>query len=364
MGEDRDRFRRRAATGAALALAFAATWIALSLTDDRPGWLTVWAPEAAAVGRPLEVRVRLGGSIEATEINCTLHRANSERKGWGFLSSSGPSRPAAGGETHAFLFDVPEREDTAYAFALVFLSPTGSWGQATRAATAKYIPVVGATEAPSSALQRTRVYRYPTPAEEVRRRSKARPAGPRKGPSAWIHPALAALLLAGAALCVANGVRERAAGLPPGGAGERAAWLALAAVMAAGAVFELAGIAGRFASWARQMAEARGVYELRRPVQKGLMAAAAAASLGLFLLFMRSVRRPGPHRALWWTGIGVAAYTAVSFVSVVSFHAVDVARSLAWHGLSPVDAVRGAGAAVAFSGTLASLLGKARRRAT
>ncbi len=72
----------------------------------------------------------------------------------------------------------------------------------------------------------------------------------------------------------------------------------------------------------------------------------AAASLGLFLLFVRAVRKPGPHRALWWAGIGLAAYLAVSFVSVLSFHAVDVARGVLWHGLSAVDAVRGAGALV------------------
>jgi hypothetical protein len=360
MSEGRDHRKRRAAMAAALALAFAATWVALGLTDDRPRWLTVATPEAAVVGRPLEVRVTLEKPVEATWINCTLHRADATRRGWGYLASSGPSRPAAGGETHAFRFEVRARANTAYAFALVYLSPTGKWQDATRAATAKYIPVVEDMAAPGSGLRKARVYHYPTPAEEARARARSERPGPRGRPSVWVHPVLGALLLAGAALSVANAARTRTARLP-GAAEQKSVWLTFAAVMAAGAALELAGVAGRIAAWVRRFAEAQGVYEFRQPVQKAVMAAVAAASVGLFILFIRAVRRPGPHRSLWWTGIGLAAYLAVSFVSVMSFHAVDVARGLAWHGLSPVDGLRGAAAAVAALAALSSLRAKAGR---
>ena len=127
---------------------------------------------------------------------------------------------------------------------------------------------------------------------------------------------------------------------------------------------ELSGIAAHITAWGRRLAEERGVYELRRPAQKAIMAAVAAAGLGLFILFIRAIRKPGPHRALWWAGIGLAAYLAMSFVSVLSFHAVDVARRALWHGVSPVDAVRGVGAFAAFLATLAGVRRPAGRALT
>jgi len=119
-----------------------------------------------------------------------------------------------------------------------------------------------------------------------------------------------------------------------------------AAALALGAVMELSGLAGHVAAWGRRMAEETNIYESRKPLQKAIMAAVAAASLGIFLLFIREVRKPGRHRSLWWAGLGLAAYLSLSFVSVLSFHAVDVARGMQWQGVSPVDAVRGAAALV------------------
>jgi hypothetical protein len=114
------------------------------------------------------------------------------------------------------------------------------------------------------------------------------------------------------------------------------------------AVFELSGLAGHLTAWGRRVAEGQGIYELRKPVQEAIMAATAAGSLGLFFLFIRAVRRPGSHRLLWWAGIGLAAYLSLSFVSALSFHAVDVAREMTFQGVSPVDALRGLGVAVAL----------------
>jgi len=358
MPNDPNRRRLIVAAAAACLLVFAGAWIVLDLTDDRPGWLVVEGPEAAVVGRPLEFRVRLERSAgPGGEIDCTLHRANAERKGWGYLASSGPPRPAVAGTTYSFVFTVPERADTAYAFAIIYLSPTGRWRDGTRAVSTMYVPMVreGGTAA-TTGLRRTRVYRYPTAAESEKIRARA--ARPRGRPSVWIHPALGALLLAAALAAAKAGGRSKAAALP-GGAEERTVWLVFAGLLAVAAAVEISGIAGHVAAWGRRLAEQQGVYELRRPFQKAVMAATAAASLGLFILFMRATRRPGAHRYLWWAGIGLAAYLAVSFVGVLSFHAVDVARGIVWHGMSPVDAVRGAGAAV----TLAAALLAARRKA-
>ena len=336
----------RAAAAAALIFGTAATWFVLDRTEHRPGWLVVEAPAVAGVGQPLEIHVTLGRSVEATEIDCTLHHANADRKGWGYLASSGPARPAAGGGTYSFVFVVPEHADTAFVFAIVYLRPTGKWEDGTRAVTTKYIPVEknGAT-APGLAVRRTPVYRYPTAAEAARTRPRGVPQ--RSGPSVWVHPVLSVLLLAAAGLCLAKGGRRRPeAGVPA--AAERTVWILFGFVFIICAAIELSGIAGHLAAWARRLAEEEHLYEGRKTFQKTIMAAAAAASLGLFFLFIRAARRPGSHRFLWWTGIGLADYLAVSFVSVLSFHAVDVAGNMTWHGISPVDGLRGAGAIVAL----------------
>lgn len=359
MPNDRNR---RWLTAAALVLVFAATWIALSLTEDRPGWLLVEAPETAVVGQPLEIRVTLKKSVGSAQIDCTLQRADADRRDWGYLASSGPARPAAGGQAYSFIFTVPERENTAFAFALIYLSPTGKWQDGTRAVTTMYMPVKrDGTAAAGPGLRKTRTYRYPTDAEAAK--AKARPARPRGRPSVWVHPVLGALLLAAAALTAIKAGRSRTSGLP-GETGAWAVWLAFAALLAVSAAVELSGIAGHVTAWGRRLAEERGVYELRLPAQKAIMAALAAACLGLFILFIRAVGRTGSHRYLWWSGIGLAAYLALSFVSVLSFHAVDAARGLVWHGVSPVDAARGAGAMVTLVAALLSLRRQAGSTAT
>jgi hypothetical protein len=50
-----------------------------------------------------------------------------------------------------------------------------------------------------------------------------------------------------------------------------------------------------------------------------------------------------------------AAYLSASFIGVLSFHAVDVVRGMTWHGLSPVDVARGAGALVSLFATVFAL---------
>jgi hypothetical protein len=114
------------------------------------------------------------------------------------------------------------------------------------------------------------------------------------------------------------------------------------------AAVEISGLADDLTSIGRRWAQVGRVYEYRRPVQKTVMAAVAAASAGLFFLFIRATRRQGSHRGLWWAGIGLAEYVAVSFAGALSFHAVDVFRGVSWHGVSLFDALRGAGAATAL----------------
>ena len=361
MERELTRIKRRAGVVAALVLVFAATWVVLDRTEHRPGWLTVEAPAAAVVGQPLEIRVTLKKSVQATEIVCTLHRAGADRKIRGYLASSGPPREAGGGGTYSFIFEVPEREDMAFASAILFLSPTGQWQDGTRAVSTKLMPVKrDGTAAQNLGLKKTRVYHYSTAAESAA--AKAAERGPRRGSSPWAHPIIFVILISSAALCRAKAGRKRP-DASPAETRERTIWLAFAAVFVLGAFLELSGVVGHLASWGRRLAEEGSLYDLRKPFQKALMAAVAAAALGLFFLFIRALRKPGSHLFLWWVGIGLAAYLSASFISVLSFHAVDVVRGMTWHGLSPVDAARGTGALVSlFAAVFALRRKKGARR--
>jgi hypothetical protein len=346
--------KRTVPAAAAMAIAFAAAWFLLDRTEDRPRWAIVEATSAAIVGEPYEVRVTLAKSVEPTMISCTLHRANDERRGWGFLASSGPSRPAAGGGTYDFVFDVPNKAETAYVFALVFLSPSGEWKDGTRAVATELVPIDPAAAGEAGRrLKRVAVRTYPTAARTAARRAAAA-AAPRaeRHPPAWVHPVLAALLLAaawGAARAGRAGPWRR-----PESSGERTIWLLFAAVLAACAFIEVSGFASAVAAFGRQWARGAQIYDVRRPLQKFIMAGLATASLGLFFLFIGAVRRPAARRDLWWAGIGLADYLVLSFAGVLSFHAVDVARSVTLAGLPPYDALRGAGALTALLAGLAA----------
>ncbi|HOW86996.1 MAG TPA: hypothetical protein P5119_13445 [Candidatus Aminicenantes bacterium] len=347
------RLFRPMAAAAALLLVFAATWTVLDRTEDRPRWLTVETPDAAVFGRTFEVRVTLKGAVGPTRIYCSLQRANAAKKDWGFLAAAGPARPAAGGRSLTFVFDVPDRDRTAFVFPLIFLSPTGRWEDAERAATARYAPVVRDGARPAGpALRKRPVYPYPSPAQAARRERAASAARPPGRPSAWVHPAIGVLLAAAAALAAAVSRRSVPA---PGRFGRKRAWLGLAVLCAASAAVEMTGLAGHVAAWGRRLAAAGGVYELRQPFQKAAMAALAAASLGLFLYFIKAVRRSGADRPLMWAAVGLAGYLAVSFAAVLSFHAVDVAGTIVWHGVSPVAAMRGAGAVVTMVASASAL---------
>jgi hypothetical protein len=350
---DRKRFARYAVAASALALAFAATWAVLDRTEHRPRWIVVEAPGTAVVGQKFEVRATLDESVEATQISCTLHRANAEKREWGYLASSGPPREAVGGSAHSFVFTVPERAETAYVFALVYLSPTGKWQEGTRAVSTALIPV-GMDGPGVRGLRPEKVWirPYPTAAQSAAWRAAARRERPR--PSGWIHPVLSVVLLAAAGLAVMKAVGRRP-GAPGDGDKERRVWLAFAAVFALAAFLENSGMAGDVAAWGRRLAREQNFYEIRRPFQKAIMSAVAASALGLLLLFIKAVRKSGSHRLLWWAGIGLAAYLSLSFVSVLSFHAVDRVRGIMWLGVSPVDAARGAAAVVTLAAALLAL---------
>ncbi len=350
MPKDRKRSWPMLAAAATLVLVFAATWLVLDGSERRPRWLVVEAPRAAFVGRPVEIRVTLKEPIGPAQIVCTLHRAGSDRRLQERIASSGPAREAAGGGTQVFRFDLPETESLVFVSAIIYLSPTGSWRDRTRAAHTKLLPIRrGSPAADLQVLQRTRVYHSTTAAEDAAARTAAEAASrePRREPSSWDHPILFIILFATAILCrVKAGGKRRDPS--PAERAERTIWLAFSGILVLGAFLELSGVVGDLAAWGRRLAQDRNLYEVRGTFQKAIIAAVAAAGFGLSILFIKAMRKPGSHRYLWGVGIGLAAYLSVSFVSVLSFHAVDVVRAMTWRGISPIDAARGAGALVSL----------------
>jgi hypothetical protein len=349
---------KRTGLAVALVIVFAATWVVLDRTEHRPGWLTVEAPSAAVVGQPLEIKVTLKRSVEANQIVCTLHRAGADRRLREHVASSGPARAAAGGGIYLFRFNIPDKNNLVFVSAVIYLSPTGSWQDRTRAAHTKLIPVKRAdTGNAAPPLKRTSVYTSTSAAEDDTEERAAR--GPRRGSSPWAHPIIFVILISSAALCRAKAGRKRP-DTSPEETRERTIWLAFAAVFVLGAFLELSGVVGHLAAWGRRLAEEGNLYDLRKPYQKAAMAAVAAAALGLFFLFIRAMKKPGSYRFVWGVGIGLAAYLSVSFVSVLSFHAIDVVGRMTWHGISPVDTVRGMGALVSLISAAAALSSRKR----
>jgi hypothetical protein len=362
MASARSTTAKRVAVAVGLVLMFAATWLLLDRTEHRPGWLSVEAPPLAVVGQPLEIHVTLKRSIEPTEIVCTLHRAGTDRRLREHLASSGPARQAAAGGTYIFRFDLPETKNLFFVSAIIYLSPTGSWRDRTRAAHTKLIPVES-TGAGGSAtvLTKTPVYHSTSALEDEEAEKAAR--RPRQEPFPWTHPALFAILLSTAILCGLKASRKK---LREGSRGrsERTIWLVFSAVLALCAFLEISGLVGHFASWGRRVAQERNIYDIRKSYQEAIMAAVVAAGFALCILFIKAMRRPGFRRYLWGVGMGLAVYLSVSLIGVLSFHAVDVIRDLTWHGISPVDAGRGAGALVSlFAACLAHVVKAGNPRA-
>ena len=94
------------------------------------------------------------------------------------------TRPAVGGGTYSFVFTVPEKAETAFVFALVFLSPTGRWDDGTRAVATELRPVVrDGSGGGGRPLERLAIRHYPTAARAAAMKAaEARPQdGRRRG---------------------------------------------------------------------------------------------------------------------------------------------------------------------------------------
>ena len=121
-------------------------------------------------------------------------------------------------------------------------------------------------------------------------------------------------------------------------------WQALVVLLALACLWELFGLESWLGNRARAIARAGDFYYPRALLQKVVISVAVAATV-LLLPFIRRVR--SPHRLVL---VSFALYLAISAVNLVSLHAIDKLADLSWHGVSLVQALKLACAAMTLQG--------------
>jgi hypothetical protein len=211
------------------------------------------------------------------------------------------------------------------------LSRTGDWRDHTLVAGTEVIPVTG--KSADTADTRLEPLRLQPPSDL----SSGHPQ-----PAAL--PRLLTALLFLTAMVTAWGVGQSTSGAT-GGAGQGTRWWrVLVVLLALAGLTELLGLESWLGTQARAMARTGDFYYPRAVFQKVVISMATAAAL-LSLLFIR--RAPKCRRLLI---ASFALYLAISIVNLMSLHAIDKVADLSWYGLSLVQALKLACAAMTWQG--------------
>ena len=324
--------RIRGRAGLVLLLAAAgAVWWGLGRWEARAQWLRVEAPRRAVAGQPLSMRVHLAPLAEPTRLCAHLHWSSTRDTSQGFLSSGGDREVGKAGGAFDFEMMVPPRAGLRFVTGILFLSKTGSWTDHTLAAGTAVIPVSGNS------------------AEQAETRLEPLHVQPLGG-EATDHPRPAALprwltaLLFLAAAVAARGAGVSAETSSPGPRVGRRWWQGLTVLLALACLWELLGLETWLGARARSIARAEDLYYPRLVFQKAVISVAAAATL----LFFLAIRRVRSSRRLLLCAL--ALYLAIALVSLVSLHAIDQIAGLSWHGLTLVQALKLACAAMVLLG--------------
>lgn len=360
-------------------------------------WVAAEAPAYAVVGRPFEVRVAVNEISEKGSLLADLHQVTRVGHSQGRMSSGG-SFPAESGGTYTFTMGVKEQEGLENVGVVIFLTPTGRWADRVMAVSSAPIPVkreeAGAKPAPP---KRLRLYwsgfrpvdgdrpqgspdsrgREAQPSSEDRPRNgpespegtRGRPAQPTQPGSrdnaertplrtrTTVRIVLFVLLLCGGGLSLLLSTRR---GTGDGAARRKGPWLAFGVILLLASVVELFLVDEMITEWGRRMALQSNLYFVRRPFQMLLISvvAAAGACTFLFSLFTAFKRRSVSHARL--AGLGIMLYLAVSFVEMLSFHYVDRWKDRLVLGVSAIDLLKGAFAALVLAVVLWALLERPR----
>ena len=324
--------RLRGYAGPILFVAAAAMiWWGLDRAEHRADWLRVEAPRRALAGQPFPVRVHLAPLAEPGFLCADLHWGETRDTPMRYLASGGPKAVGKEGGTLDFEILVPPKEGMRFVMGVIFFGPTGSWGDHKLAANTELIPVVSDPAAP----KQTRL--------EPLRLQPSGDASPSHPPPAYAPRLLTGLLFLAAMMAAwAAGPSAKAPDGRPGP--ETRWWQALVVLLALACLWELFGLESWLGERARAMARAEDLYYPRAVLQKVVISVAVAATV-LFLPFIRRAR--SSHRLVL---VSFALYLAISAVNLVSLHAIDKVADLSWHGVSLVQALKLACAAMTLLG--------------
>ncbi|MGA2531487.1 MAG: hypothetical protein ABSG19_00480 [Candidatus Aminicenantales bacterium] len=327
-------------------------------------WLKVEAPAYAVVGRPLDVRLTLGEVPESSLLVVNIYLLGKNHAGVGRLPAPSPPVPARSGGVYSFRIDVKEVEKLALIQLVIYLTPTGDWELRTHGASSAGIPVKAAGSPPAGpalrAYRASIILRSPHP--EAVFRPGARPDGPGvpaapRGPFRFV---LFGLLGSTGLVCLARMMRGRRRP-GRGAAGGRLFWLAAATVLFAAVFWEVFNLEERLSTWGRRIIVDLDVYYFRQSYQKAVIALIAAGFAGVLLLSSRAIsrNRAGLYPAL--AGLALAGYGCLALAGALSFHYMDVVKSISLARIPLIDIVKAACAGAVFILGLIAPSGPGRR---
>jgi hypothetical protein len=312
-----------------LVVAAAVIWWGLDRSAPPADWLRVETPRRAVAGQRLPLRVHLAPLAEATRVCADLHWGTSRDRSMGYLAGGGSKAVGTEGGTFDFEIMVPPANGSRFVTGIIYLSREGGWHDHTLAAVTEVIPVTNNT-----------VDKVETRLDPLRLQPP--------GDGSNGHPRAAALpRWLTALLFLAATVAAWGAGQPTEGSipvkGWRW-WRTLAVLLAGACLWELFGLESWLGAQARAMSQARDFYYPRVAFQKVVISGTLAATV-VFLIFVWSARS---SRRLLLAFFGL--YLGMSAVNVVSLHAIDKFADLSWHGLSLVQTLKLACAAMVLQG--------------
>jgi hypothetical protein len=337
---------------AAPAFAFAATWAFLGLFHSPYAeWLTVETQPHAVVGRPLDVRLTVKEAPEQSKVTVNIYLLGKNRKVVGWLPAPSPPLPAHAGDRFDFRIDVKATDKMAFIQLVIWLSPTGDWRVRTKGADSDLIPV-----SDRAAASKGRVFK-PIRTFAIRNTPPDTPFLPGGQPPAveslplWpsaVHLALAVLLAwGGVAFSILAARRGPAAGLVSNSRHDRRLSLGAAVVLFLLAVSEFFMLEERIAGWGRELVVALGLYNLRQSYQKLGLSLIAAGLAAVLVVSLRPLMRRSDRAGLAVAGVALAVYVGLALAGALSFHYVDVLKTI-----SVIDALKAVSAATALGSGL------------
>lgn len=312
-----------------LVVGVALVWWGLQRAEPRAEWLRVEAPHRAVAGQSLRLRVHVAPLPEPARVCADLHWKPSRDDSRGYLAGGGSK--AVGREGGTFEFEIKVRPVAGLRFVtgIIFVSRTGIWRDHTLAAATEAIPVSStALEPAESQMEPLRLH----PIEDVTN-DHPRPAALAR----W----LTALLFLAAAVVAWTASRTTQGSIP---AADKRGWQIMAVLAVLACLCELCGLEAWLSARLRAMARAGDVYYLRIAVQKVVVSGIVAATILLLIVVWRARR----SRRLLLAGL--ASYLAISLVNLSSLHVIDQVTDLSWRGLSLVQALKLACAAMCLLG--------------